>query len=226
MGKAKNLKRTVRVYHFLPAAHALDDIEKRRIKISEVDQLNDPFELWCLSLEDSGLRERLRDYKRTMSDRFGLLCFCGGWSNPLLWSHYADKHKGMCLGFDIDNDTVKPVKYVRDRPSVGSTLIENSKALLDHLLWTKYIDWQYEEELRAWVRFDERDPLAKFYFYDFGEHLQLKEVVAGPLCDRTEIEIRDALGTMRDVDVIKARLAFRTFRVVRMGWGFDTGDGR
>jgi hypothetical protein len=217
---------TIRVYHFLKAKDALDDIKKLRIKISEVDQLNDPFELWCVALDDRQLRERLRDYKRTMSDRFGLLCFCGGWSNPLLWSHYADKHRGMCLGFDIDEDTVKSVKYVKDRPSVGPTLIEDLKALLDHLLWTKYIEWQYEEELRAWVQFDEREPITKFYFYDFGERLQLKEVIAGPLCEVTEMEIRDALGATQDVDVIKARLAFKTFRVVRKGWRSDTEDGR
>ena len=34
----------MRAYHFLPAQWALDDIVKRRIKISEIDQTNDPFE--------------------------------------------------------------------------------------------------------------------------------------------------------------------------------------
>jgi hypothetical protein len=43
---------TIRVYHFLPAKYALDDIEKQRLKISEIDQLNDPFELWCVAQED------------------------------------------------------------------------------------------------------------------------------------------------------------------------------
>lgn len=33
--------RPLRVYHFLPAEFGLDDIEKRRIKVSEIDQLND-----------------------------------------------------------------------------------------------------------------------------------------------------------------------------------------
>lgn len=46
----------MRVYHFLPGVHALADIEKKRIKISEIDQLNDPFELWCVSQEDQRLR--------------------------------------------------------------------------------------------------------------------------------------------------------------------------
>jgi hypothetical protein len=40
---------TVRVYHFLSAEHALDDIKKQRIKISEIGQLNEAFELWCVA---------------------------------------------------------------------------------------------------------------------------------------------------------------------------------
>ena len=42
----------MRVYHFLPAVYTLQDIEKKRIKIAEIDQLNDPFELWCVSQEN------------------------------------------------------------------------------------------------------------------------------------------------------------------------------
>ena len=44
-------------YHFLPAAYALDDIAKQRIKISEIDQTNDPFELWCVSQPTRSLRD-------------------------------------------------------------------------------------------------------------------------------------------------------------------------
>jgi len=39
----------IRLYHFLSAEHALEDIAQRRLKISQIDQLNDPFELWCAS---------------------------------------------------------------------------------------------------------------------------------------------------------------------------------
>jgi len=212
----------VRVYNFLPAIHALDDIEKRRIKISEIDQLNDPFELWCVAQGNKELRDRLRDYKRTMNQRFGVLCFCRGWNNPLLWSHYADKHRGMCLGFEVEDDTVLPVQYVRDRPSIPYPFTEDLQTISDRLLWTKYIDWQYEEELRSWISLLERDPTSQLYFCDFREKLQLKEVIAGPLCEVPEQRIHQALGDMKNVAVIKARLAFKTFRVVTTGWRFDT----
>jgi hypothetical protein len=74
----------MRAYHFLPAQWALDDILKRRIKISEIDQTNDPFELWCISQPNRALREALRAYKKEMNEKFGLICFGQNWVNPVL----------------------------------------------------------------------------------------------------------------------------------------------
>ena len=37
----------MRLYHFLSAENALDDLTNRRIKLSQIDDLNNPFELWC-----------------------------------------------------------------------------------------------------------------------------------------------------------------------------------
>lgn len=212
----------IRVYHFLPTRYALDDIKNRRIKIAQIDQLNDPFELWCVTQDNKELREHLRRYKREMDKQYGLLCFCKGWSNPLLWSHYADKHRGMCLGFDIRADSIAPVNYVEERVPIEYPFRESIQKISDQLLWTKYIDWQYEEELRIWIKFLDRDPITQFYFCNFDEKIQLKEIIAGPLCKVPETEIRHALGDVTDVNLIQARLAFKTFRVVRIGWGFRT----
>jgi len=65
----------VRLYHFLSADHALDDIANRRLKISQIEELNDPFELWCVYQKDRKLRDALRAYKDQMAARFGVLCF-------------------------------------------------------------------------------------------------------------------------------------------------------
>jgi hypothetical protein len=203
----------VRVYHFLPATWALDDIAKRRIKISEIDQTNDPFELWCVSQPNRSLRDELRDYRRTMTEKFGLLCFSEDWDDPLLWSHYADKHRGICLGFETDDRILKKVKYVKERLPLKLPI---TKETADHLLWTKYWDWKYEREWRSWLQFDERD--GDHYFYTFETQpnfLRLREVIVGPLCETTEEQVRAALdGRYDDVKIIKARLAFKTFRVV------------
>ncbi len=206
----------MRVYHFLPTVHALEDIEKKRIKISEIDQLNDPFELWCVSQEDKRLRPPLNNYKKEMGERFGLICFCKHWHNPLLWSHYADKHRGMCLGFDVDDRGLRAVNYVEERSNLKMPLTKEST---DELLFSKYRDWQYEEEWRNWFSLDERED--GHYFYPFDGFVRLREVIAGPLCAESKDRINEALRGYPDgVSVIKARLAFRTFRVVENLQGF------
>jgi Protein of unknown function (DUF2971) len=208
----------VRLYHFLSAHHALDDIAKRRLKISEIEQLNDPFELWCVYQKDRRLRNALRGYKDQMAARFGMLCFSKHWHGPVLWSHYADRHRGICLGFDIDGRGAKPITYQLERPRLR---IPPSRVDADQLLYTKFLDWQYEEEWRSWIQFDERDPATGFYFYNFESRVQLREVIAGPLCDVPEAKLREALSGYADkVSVIKARLAFRSFRVVKNLRGF------
>src|SRR5690606_10306833 len=40
--------------------------------------------------------ELLRDYER------GVCCFSASFSSPLLWSHYSDQHRGLCIGYDLD----------------------------------------------------------------------------------------------------------------------------
>lgn len=140
--------------------------------------------------------------------------------NPLLWSHYADKHRGICLGFKVDERILRRVTYVRDRSPLKLPL---TKETADLLLWTKYWDWRYEKEWRSWLQLDERED--GHYFYHLNSQpqlLRLCEVIVGPLCQATEVQVEAALGDQSDsVKIIKARLAFRTFRVVMKENGFE-----
>ena len=47
----------MRVYHFLSAKYALDDISKKRIKIAQFQDLNDPFEILGPNLSDQTTRK-------------------------------------------------------------------------------------------------------------------------------------------------------------------------
>jgi len=205
----------MRVYHFLSAMWALDDIRKKRIKISVIDQLNDPFELWCVEQRDKRLRQALRGFKAEMVERFGMICFSKHWHNPLLWSHYADKHRGICLGFDVDDRGLKPVAYANERPSLR---VPPTMESINELLFTKFRDWSYEEELRNWFRLDERE--GEHYFYPFDTLVRLREVIVGPLCGLSNAVIEKSLEEYSGVSVLKARLAFKTFRVVKNQKGF------
>ena len=209
----------MRLYHLLPADHALDDLVKGRLKIAEIPNLNDPFELWASGQRDPKVREPLRRWKSDMSKRFGLLCFSAEKDNPVLWSHYADRHKGICLGFEVRDAVVDPMNYVESRTELRPPLTE---AYVRELLFTKYFGWGYEKEWRSWCLLEEPDSSASgYYFKAFDDDLQIREVIAGPLCDVSRRAIEDALRSSSwSVDIQKARLAFRSFRVVKDLRGF------
>ncbi len=207
----------MRVYHFLSAKYALDDIKHRRLKIATFDDLNDPYELWAVGQPDRQLRRGLRRWKAIMTRDYGMLCFSRGWRNPLLWSHYADRHGGMVLGFDVNDVSLKYVKYVTERP-VFTNIDERT---VQDLLFTKFKDWQYEQETRVFTRLQERDRATRLYFADFTEDLRLREVISGPLCTTTKSRIEEALRHYEGpVTLTKARLGFTSFQIVKNKKGF------
>ena len=97
--------------------------------------------------------------------RLRLLSLCADGKNPLLWSHYADKHRGVTFEFDasltggMPFGIARPVKYRKRVPRAYSrkdfiedalglnSLTDASQALLP-LVMTKSLEWQYENEWR------------------------------------------------------------------------------
>jgi hypothetical protein len=217
MSNSKGENRT-RAYHFVPAQYGLDDLCKRRLKIALIDDLNDPFDLWAIAQPDRTLRQALRSTKAEIARRFGILCFSLTWQNPLLWSHYADRHRGVTLGFDIHPSHLKNVRYVSERPAVGPVV---NLATVHDLLYTKYIDWSYEQEARVFTSLDEVDPASGLYFAEFGQQCVLREVIVGALSPVTEAELRSIVGQQDEVSLTKARLAFNSFRIVKNKLGFQ-----
>ncbi len=130
---------------------------KENIKYLEYQSTNPDYEdadkafNWYLTRE-------LQDELMSHYDK-GVCCFSKSYNNSLLWSHYADQHKGICVGYSIDRDP-KPqtheVKYNNERMIKTSLIYDSfvknnnkSKSLLEEkLLLTKTKHWKYEDEIR------------------------------------------------------------------------------
>ena len=210
----------MRAYHFLNEQFGMDDIVKRRLKVATLNDLNDPFELFAVSLSDPAVRRAFRKMKEELSRTRGLLCFSRDWHNPVQWSHYADRHRGVCLGFDVSDESVGPVTYsgkriaARIEQLTAPRLLDPNTAI--SLLFTKFSHWSYEDEVRAFVTLEGRDPEIGLYFAEFSERLRLREIIVGAASKLTRADIRHVLGELSPtVGRWKARLAFSSFRIVR-----------
>lgn len=210
----------MRVYHLLSAEHGLSDIALHRIRISRFRDLNDPFELLAARDDAKAFRKGIRSWRDEFNEDNGLLCFSKDWKNPVLWSHYASKHRGMCLGFDVHDSLINAVTYTSDRLPLRFRESNPEKGLEEgfvrDLLRTKFKHWEYEDEVRVFLRLDHATVEAGSYFYRFDQTVALKEVILGPLCELPIREVRDLVhSAYDDVTVVKARLAYKWFALAR-----------
>jgi hypothetical protein len=199
------------VYHFINAHYGIEAMKQRRLKIARIMELNDPFEFLAVDLSDRDFRKAIKTTKAELSKTKGILCFCKTWTHPILWGHYADKHKGVCLGFEVPRSLLNTIDYVDRRFARPNVLDE---AFMKRLLFTKFKHWEYEQEHRAYLQLEEK--IDGLYFADFSESLSLKRVIVGDQSKITRAQISQALGSLnKNVEVFKARAGFRSFEVVK-----------
>ena len=202
------------LYHFLNAKYGLEAIRNRRLKIARILELNDPFEFLGVNLSDQEHRKALNKTKKSISKDAGILCFSEIYTNPLLWGHYGDKHKGMCLGFEVPKDAVGKVHYVDSRLEFPR-LNQLDEDFMKNLLYSKFSHWEYEKEHRIWVSLKEE--IYDLQFVGFSDaNLTLKYVIVGEKSNITRDQVSDALGTfVGRVKKFKVRKSFRSFKMVK-----------
>jgi hypothetical protein len=207
------------LFNLSDAPHALLNVAMRRLKVSRIADLNDPFELLSVNLRDKRLRDSFQEAKASIHSANGVLCFSRSWSNPVLWSHYADKHRGICLGFEVDDNCVMPVSYETDLTKLKLAENVSKEALTQQymrkLLSTKFRDWAYEDEARVYIELDHSSTEGGLYFSEFSSRLELREIILGARCEVPISKARELASRFEHkVHVLKARLAFTKFSVV------------
>ncbi len=194
----------MRLYYYTAKQWGMKSLWEKRLKIAEYADLNDPFELLPFMQTDSDFRSSIEMVVKVLSSGHGVLCFSESWQSTLMWAHYGDKHKGMCLGFEIeDGPSLKKIEYVPER--IPST-IDFSKPpggvdefMLNKCLYVKHSGWKYEKERRLHVRLqDKRDGI---HYNPFNNGMELREVIIGARSSLSIVDVAEAIGKQPDADV-------------------------
>jgi len=209
----------MRAFHFLSESHALSALKNQRLKVATINELNDPFELLACDLREQATLQGFRAWKDRTAKTTGLLCFSRGWKNPLLWSHYADRHCGVALQFELYGEVVVPVRYAKRRIRLDPMRIMASggfsEDLAERLATTKSEHWSYEEEIRVAVSLDDCDRDGQLYFERLSKAVRITGLVVGPLSKLTAQRVRLHLPRGQQIKVWWARQAFREYDIVR-----------
>lgn len=138
-----------------------------------------------------------------------ILCFSETCTNPLLWGHYADRGRGICLGFHVNQalpveykcDRIQPGREIREQPVIGIGM---------DVAFVKSWHWRHEKEWRMWERVDCLDlcPITGLHYFRFGERLKLCEILIGPRCEEKEDNMRYRLEKLTADYEPKPEIAF------------------
>lgn len=81
-------------------------------------------------------------------------CFSNESTNPLLWSHYSDSHRGFCVRFkkdvllkDLAPSDHDDVKYINEPINIQESLYDDGNPARD-IIFCKSDVWSYEKEYR------------------------------------------------------------------------------
>lgn len=190
------------LYHYTRFEFALDDILNHHIKVATLDAVNDPYEwVFCLKKADGSSypAAQVKDWWHNhYQNKVGFISLSEQCDNLVMWSHYADKHRGVVFGFECDPNVSKvwPVKYCSQRVEFPAMPTDNNE-LFKNLITRKGLEWRCEAEHRAYVGIPEMCEVQvrgaeMLYFMPIDGAFQLKEIVLG--CE--------AIGRVREMQKV------------------------
>lgn len=196
---------SVTLYKFCNTRHyTLNNLKNNEISLADPRIQNDivdsPIFAWLDTLCGSKARYKKHiPYLKKSFDGIRCASFCADCErqraveNTLMWAHYANCHKGICIEYVIDksdfrtNDmrqlsatTLLKVNYLD--PHIKPLDFTDSKTILSarHAYALKSMDWNYENEVRfvAYTPFHD----TKFVQYQFNTQNPVKAVYFGCKC--------------------------------------------
>lgn len=205
---ADAVSQNIRLYRFMAAKWALRSIETRELRVGRLTELNDPFEFvpGIEGLRDDApmnfVRSQQSASQADLNSTIGLLSFTSTPREPTLWSHYAESHKGIALGFDIapNNLVLEKVNYPDPpkRPTIHPGNPDTS-AWMDFALktlTTKALGWKVESEYRVLIYFTLsgcRCENGDYFLPMTNNNLVLVEVILGCRCPLDDNYVDQAL---------------------------------
>lgn len=152
------------------------------------------------------IRQEMKEYY----NRAGMYCLSETRDDILMWSHYADDHRGYCIQFEAKNRTpvfgaAQKVTYSASYP-VTDLLDDNNVKRTELALLTKYEGWSYEKEWRIIHLAHDENPPA-WGLKDYPMQLMKKVILGARMQEDHKRSIKSWIGQRREpVSLMQAQL--------------------
>ena len=197
------------LYSYVPFdKNTIDAIVQDYKYANEIFDFNDPTDPTIKLIK--GTKEMTEIFKNIR-----IACFSTSPLNVLMYSHYTDKHKGICIeydfsDFDTENTSLLEVKY-KEELKIDSEIAQimmksdndiNEEISFLDLFRTKHLNWEYEKEYRVMT-------------YDVDKiYRPIKAIYLGKDFPKDNIELIKKL--IEDKDITLYQVALHEHNVFRL----------
>ena len=156
--------------------------------------------------------EHLRSKIKDIFQNIGICSFSATCNHLLMWSHYANHHRGFCVEYDFTEGTelrkiARKVKYGDSIPSLSAFDLTSPgpNSNLDELWLTKAKCWEYEEEWRIMINKGDNTHLAPS---------RISSVIFGArMPEQDRVMIRNAIKHHHEIKFKEAKLKDDSFLI-------------
>lgn len=163
-----------------------------------------------------------------------ICCFSKRYNEPLMWSHYANGLRGLCIVYNKEklNKTVllkdNMVDVLYDTKPYISNIKDMKIKLVNDEAWididksdckkcgfSKHSRWGYEEEVRTIIHFSNPDSrLNKSGYAVTVECDSIEAIIYGEKISKTNLKLLDMICKNRGIQLFKASANIKDFSVV------------
>ena len=139
----------------------LDILIYKRLYLASYSELNDPME-GAFRIPNGVYNDSWLRLLRSEKNDIHICSFSKAYDNMLMWSHYADSHKGCCIEVEVTSEkgiTEVPVSYV---DQIGIGVGKDYKEEAYQILSRKLKCWDYEKEVRFMKEIPSLSRLSKY----------------------------------------------------------------
>ncbi len=196
------------------SAYTLRDLINNTITLSSPYEFNDPID----SLIYEAFRLKLQDEKRTIErdvlfkdalEQVRIRCFSTPkgdkepYLQPLMWAHYADSHKGICIKYKLSHSFPKENKkcvgrFGKVRYSKESINIRKDKYEYEECFLTKQSEWEYENEVR--LVYVDTDNTSNYISLDLDADSYVEAIYFGRKCSQLDISTIKTIFKDKNID--------------------------
>ncbi len=190
-------EKQITLYKYVPLKYVTSILDNSRLYLNDGKTFNDPFELSVVDRKLGKLR---------YIEGLHILSLTNSPHKKLMWSHYAESHRGVCLTVEVPSRLVYPMCYSSQRVYENSDInkiIEKSTikrkknaqknfALLPNKKKYAYVKdkkWIYELEYR--IVFDENDESSLIFEDDkWYMPVKVKNIYLGVNFQQNELKCK------------------------------------